>query len=60
MNWKNDTYPSNLFHIHGNIDRIFPIKNIQNSIEIPNGGHFMIVNKASQIEQLIFTIINKD
>jgi len=57
MNWKNEKYPENLIHIHGTSDKIFPIKNIQNAIEIPNGGHFMIVNKASQIEQLIFDII---
>jgi pimeloyl-ACP methyl ester carboxylesterase len=59
MNWKNQDYPENLIHIHGTSDKIFPIKNISNVTEIPNGGHFMIVNKASQIEQLIFDIIKK-
>ena len=59
MNWKNDDYPPNLIHIHGTSDKIFPITNIKNVIEIPNGGHFMIVNKASQIERLIFDNITK-
>jgi pimeloyl-ACP methyl ester carboxylesterase len=60
MNWQSEKYPNNLIHIHGTSDRIFPIKNIQTSLEIPNGGHFMIVNKASQLEPLIFDIIQKD
>ncbi|MES2650993.1 MAG: alpha/beta hydrolase [Bacteroidota bacterium] len=54
MNWQNEEYPSNLIHIQGTSDKIFPIKNIRNAIEIPNGGHFMIVNKASQLQPLIF------
>lgn len=57
MNWDNDKHSENLIHIHGTSDKVFPIKNIQNVIEIPNGGHFMIVNKASQIERLIFDFV---
>ncbi|RZL47332.1 MAG: alpha/beta hydrolase [Pedobacter sp.] len=57
MNWKNRDYPKNLIHIHGTSDKIFPMKNIKNALEIPNGGHFMIVNKASQIEPLIFDLL---
>ncbi len=58
MNWRNESYPSNLIHIHGAKDRIFPINCIKNSIEIPNGGHFMIVNKVTEIEHLIFEHLN--
>lgn len=57
MNWKNEEYPENLVHIHGTSDRIFPLKSIQNIIEIPNGGHFMIVNRKHQIQQLIFDLL---
>lgn len=59
MNWKNESHPKNLYHIHGNADKIFPIKNIRNAIEIPTGGHFMIVNKASQLQPLIFDSIKQ-
>lgn len=58
MNWKNDSYPSNLVHIQGTTDRIFPIRNIENAIEIANGGHFMTVNKSQEVERLIFALIN--
>ncbi len=54
MTWDNQRYPKNLVHINWTIDKIFPIKNIHNAIELPKSGHFMIVNKASQIERLIF------
>jgi len=60
MNWHEYSPPQNLVHIHGSIDKIFPIKNIKNVIEIPNGGHFMIVNKVDQLEPLIFDQLKQD
>ncbi len=55
MNWKFETTNSkeNLTHIHGTHDRIFPINNIKNSINIKEGGHFMIVNRAEEISLII-------
>ena len=47
--WKNDERPSNVFHIHGNSDRLFCIRRIKADIRIENGGHFMIYNKANEI-----------
>ncbi|WP_312765718.1 alpha/beta hydrolase [Epilithonimonas sp.] len=52
-NWKNEAYPENYFHIHGNKDRIIPIKNVKVGFVIENGGHFMTVNKAEEIENII-------
>lgn len=60
MNWKNDTYPKNLIHIHGTNDRIFPINKISNVIQIKKSGHFMIVNRFQQIQDLIFEMIISD
>ena len=60
MNWKNTCYPENLIHIHGTRDKIFPIKHIQTSVEIPNGGHFMIVNKADKLSALIFDYLKEE
>ena len=57
MNWKNKSYPANLTHIHGANDRIFPIRYINNAIKLPKSGHFMIVNRAREIEQLIFALL---
>ena len=57
MNWKNNNYPKNLVHIHGESDRIFPIKYIKDVIKLPKSGHFMIVSRAREIEQLIFALL---
>ena len=53
LNWKNEVRPNNIFHIHGNKDRIIPIQNVSADFVIENGGHFMTVNKAQEIERLI-------
>ena len=59
LNWKNIYVPSKVFHIHGESDRMFPIKNIQPTHVIKKGTHIMILNKADEIsacvEQIIFS-----
>lgn len=56
-NWKNENIPEKCFHIHGNKDRIIPIKNVKADFVIENGGHFMTVNKAKEIENVILNLI---
>jgi pimeloyl-ACP methyl ester carboxylesterase len=53
LTWKNDSIPSNLVHIHGSNDHIFPVKKIQNAHIIPGGGHFMVMNKPQEIATII-------
>ena len=45
INWNQITPDSNLVHIHGDADEVFPIKNIKNVIEIKGGTHLMILNR---------------
>ena len=45
INWHQITPDSNLVHIHGDADEVFPIKNIKNVIEIKGGTHLMILNR---------------
>lgn len=53
LHW-NQTIPiENLLHIHGTDDNIFPIKHIKNCIEVKNGTHVMILNKAKTISKII-------
>ena len=59
VNWKNDWQPANLFHIHGTTDHMFPIKKIRADYIIPGGGHFMIMNKASKINEALKDILNR-
>jgi hypothetical protein len=53
LNWKNEWVPPGVVHIHGNKDHIFPIKKIKADYVIAGGGHFMIMNKAGMINEII-------
>lgn len=53
LNWKNREYPSNILHIHGNKDQIFPIKNITPTHIIEGGTHMMAWNRANEISKII-------
>lgn len=53
LEWKQKEAIENLVHIQGTNDTIFPIKNISNAIEIENGTHIMILNKARKISDII-------
>ena len=53
INWKNDWIPERLYHIHGGMDHIFPARNIKADYVIPDGGHFMIMNRAEKINGII-------
>ena len=53
LNWTNTERCINLLHIHGTKDRVFPVKKTQADIRIIDGGHFMVYNKADQIQPLL-------
>lgn len=49
VNWSNKHVPVNCLHIHGDKDRLIPIQNVDYTIRIKGGGHFMVWNKAQEI-----------
>ena len=57
LHWQQTKTLPNITHIHGTIDHIFPIKHIKDCIEIQNGAHVMILNKAKEINSIILTIL---
>jgi pimeloyl-ACP methyl ester carboxylesterase len=57
INWKNDWQHPNIYHIHGDKDNMFPIKNIRADYTIKNGGHFMIMNRAKEVSSCINSIL---
>ncbi len=57
LNWKNNWQPSSLYHIHGNADRLFPIKNIKTDFVINKAGHLMIMNRSKEVNQYLNTIL---
>jgi hypothetical protein len=52
-NWKNKTRLKSKLKIGGENDKLIPSQNSLESITIKNGEHFMIVDKANEISELI-------
>jgi pimeloyl-ACP methyl ester carboxylesterase len=58
LNWRNNWVPEGAFHIHGDKDQTFPLKNIKPTHVIRNGTHIMVLNKAAEISQCIEQILS--
>ena len=58
VTWKNELIPQNIYHIHGEDDRIFPFQFVSEDFSVENGGHFMIMNRAEHISKLIQKIVD--
>lgn len=59
INWKNVWQHPNVYHIHGDNDHMFPIKNIKASYIIKKAGHFMIMNRAAEVSSCINSILQE-
>jgi hypothetical protein len=55
--WKNEWEPRSFFHIHGGRDGIFPIRLVQPTHVIPDGGHLMVYNRADQVSRVLRDIL---
>ena len=53
VTWKNEIEHKNVIHIHGSADRILPINFVHRRIEVKNGGHFMTLNKAKELDAIV-------
>lgn len=54
VKWRNKIRPANLIHIHGSSDRVLPLRKIKEcDYTIKGGTHFMIVNRAEEISEII-------
>lgn len=59
INWQNNSLPASVFQIHGDKDRIFPIRKASPTYTIKGGGHLMIMNKAAEVSGCINTILRR-
>lgn len=57
LNWKHTNGFKNVVHIHGDHDRIFPIKYIHADYVIEGGTHMMIWNRAAEISAIIRQVL---
>jgi pimeloyl-ACP methyl ester carboxylesterase len=60
LNWKNKVPVKNIYHIHGDKDRIFKIKNIKADYTIKDGGHLMILQRSDEVNKIINSILQKN
>ncbi|MBC7450189.1 MAG: alpha/beta hydrolase [Cytophagales bacterium] len=51
--WENNTTTGNVFHIHGDSDRLFPLSFVQPDVTIRNGGHLMVYSNAAEISAIL-------
>jgi pimeloyl-ACP methyl ester carboxylesterase len=59
FNWNNSWLPEKLFHIHGDNDKLFPLKYIKPSHIIHHGGHFMIMSQCREVSRAIREICDE-
>lgn len=57
LNWKNDWVHPAIYHIHGDNDKMFPIKKLQPDYTLKKAGHFMIMNRSAEVSECINTIL---
>lgn len=57
VNWKRETYASNVYHIHGTNDHTLPYRNTDPDFTIENGSHMMTLVMSEKINPLIISIL---
>lgn len=57
VSWNHEERGSNLIHIHGEADRVLPMRYTKPDIIIKNGGHLMIYDKAEELSAIITTCL---
>jgi pimeloyl-ACP methyl ester carboxylesterase len=55
--WRHKEPIERLYHIHGDADRIFPIRYVGRCIRIQGGSHLMLLNKGPEISAHIHRIV---
>lgn len=53
VRWQNQTPIKNIFHIHGDNDKILPIKFINYNAVVKRGGHLMTLNKVEELNSIL-------
>jgi pimeloyl-ACP methyl ester carboxylesterase len=51
--WENKNERKNIFHIHGTLDRILPIRFVKSDCLIEKGGHFMTLSHSEEISNIL-------
>lgn len=55
--WQQKSKPEFVFHIHGDADKLFPIKHCLPDKVVHRGGHFMVITHAKEISAIINEVL---
>jgi len=58
--WEQDKPIKGIIHIHGDQDKVFPIRNIKDCIVLPKGTHLMILNRYKWFNENLPKLIDKE
>jgi pimeloyl-ACP methyl ester carboxylesterase len=60
INWTPpQKFTTEIVHIHGTADQLFPFSNIRNAIPVQKGSHVMNMTKADEVNQILLEVLNK-
>lgn len=58
LTWKESKKPDRLVHIHGDRDKILPLRFTKPDVVIKNGSHFMVWTKGAELSRLLTTLLS--
>ena len=58
LNYKKIEKNINFVHIHGDNDKVLPIRNMKCKYVIKGGGHFALLNKWEQVQEMLNIELN--
>ena len=53
LNWENKERPGDVFHIHGDRDKILPVRYTRPDVVIKGGSHFMVWTRAGEVSRVL-------
>ncbi|MBL7997769.1 MAG: alpha/beta hydrolase [Candidatus Kapabacteria bacterium] len=59
VRWTNRPVGKNVFHIHGTSDRILPVMFVSCNVRIKNGGHFMTLTHADELNLILLQQLSR-
>ncbi|MEJ0107023.1 MAG: alpha/beta hydrolase [Bacteroidota bacterium] len=58
LEWRQHEPLNNIIHIHGNKDRLLPVRYTNASHTIADGRHLMVLNKAAEINKILQEVLS--
>lgn len=59
INWHPLPHTTNIIHIHGSNDTLFPVSLIKNPVIIKGGSHVMNITMSDEVNQALLTALRK-